>query len=41
MRETMQKGKKKGGYKSRPGARGGMPETIQRGKKKGGYKSRL
>ena len=33
-------GKRIGGYKSRLGAKGGMPETIQEGKRKGGYKSR-
>ena len=33
--------KKKGGYKCRPGASGGMPETILEGKRKGGFKSRL
>ena len=44
MPETVHKGKRKAaikvGYKSRPGARGGMPGTIQKGRKKGGYKSR-
>ena len=29
MPRTVQKGRRNCGYKSRPGARGGMPETIQ------------
>ena len=40
MPRTVQKGTRKGGYKSRRGARCGKPETIQEGKWKGGYKSR-
>ena len=39
MPETIQE-KKKGRYRSRPGASRAMPETIQKGKKKGGYKGR-
>ena len=53
MPETIQKGKNKGGYKSRLGTSGGMPKTIQEEKgkaaikvdrkrrRKGGYKSML
>ena len=46
MPRTVQKRKKKLTaikvcYKSRLGAKGGMPRTRQKGRRKGGYKSRL
>ena len=38
--ETIQKGKRKGGYKTRGEARGRRPETIQKGRRKCDYQSR-